>query len=1135
MAIVTGDRYLEYLVKFVEKQAGPLLEGTLVLKLNPVGLHYVQSRLEALEELEGLLVGAPVDYLRAYISDLGDHRALEQLRRILRLLTSLKVVSVLPPPTRDPTPLSLLPFGRLKVLELRGCDLSTSAARGLLELRHTLEKIICHNSTDALRHVFASRIADIKESPVWNRLTFVSCACNDLLLMDESLQLLPVVETLDLSRNRFAKVDNLRKCSKLRYLDLGFNQLRTIASFAEISCSIVKLVLRNNALTTLRGIENLKSIEGLDLSYNIISNFSEIEILASLPSLQNLWLEGNPICCATWYRPQVFSFVPHPEKLKLDDKEITTKEFWKRQIVIASRQTRPPAFGFYSPAKYDANEEGSFNMKKKKLSRLACIEDEGQGRHVSLESTDQESISCDSEIRSREENAMSDTETEIVGLINRIEFMKKENSSLWLQEFKQWMDHSTENMVDSSKFTGEISSIDKENYMKNKKSHKNLGCVSNSVQVSAVDHTTNMLESDNSFTDTSIDLNSYQYFDSVGEVASESSEDFYHKEGQHVLRTGRMDSKQGQLRGYNHQEVNSLPVKEKDPLLPDRLIIQGGSMDRKVDCTPLTAIGEIIESYSSSGCPSSPPHYQEDILQRRHTLVEELMQLSADSYSVASSDSDTSCSGDNICDDDQILNEDSLNRSMEDHLHVHSPNNNYYDRRNENLHIKQNGRYSLGCHADQASTIGKLLKQDCSNNALADADCDETDHVMEQEEDCLEKRKFKRKPKRRIVPLLEENYTVGNSDIRYQKLNGTPEVGKIGMENGPRIQTFGRSDFQKAHEDKDRTLINSVEISLVDGSGKSISWMECSSHLSQSDETIKSYFHLNVADSRASEICLQCMRCDSILALESGYQERELVLLLSSENKLYVLLMDFTSNGSVVGCHRLEDVKEVEVGIGLHVLSVHFEMDLPYIFITRSIDKSRELLCLLQVCDMSATSNKCLLKSLEQIQVELFEKHVCTGQTMSMFLYSMLLFWHSNSKEESWLSRSLFIVEGYVLVCIEDLMQFSSLSMDDVSCSSYLTLDLCCSIGDISEMVIEPRESRCITLTLDSVSPGSSCSADLDKEKQSAIIKRDKMAIGSFTWKLKWFSEETLLKFVALLKAMHAATTLSPFPVRYAS
>ncbi|PHT48429.1 hypothetical protein CQW23_12637 [Capsicum baccatum] len=151
-------------------------------------------------------------YSSSRVPGTGDHRALEKLRRILRLLTSLKV------------------------LELRGCDLSTSAARGFLELRHTLEKLICHNSTDALKHVFASRIANIKNSPHWNRLSFISCAHNGLVLMDESLQLLPAVETLDLSRNKFSP---LRKCTKLKHLDLVFNQLRNIASFSgvNIACS----------------------------------------------------------------------------------------------------------------------------------------------------------------------------------------------------------------------------------------------------------------------------------------------------------------------------------------------------------------------------------------------------------------------------------------------------------------------------------------------------------------------------------------------------------------------------------------------------------------------------------------------------------------------------------------------------------------------------------------------------------------------------------------------------------------------------------------------------------------------------------------------------------------------------------
>ncbi|KAL2474885.1 Outer arm dynein light chain 1 protein [Abeliophyllum distichum] len=419
-----------------------LIEAMIGKKRGRTGqLRPCARRLKKKKKKNQITLGS-IENIRAYVSDLSDHRALEQLRRILRLLSSLKVVSVLPQPGRDPTPLYLLPFGRLKILELRRCDLSSSAARGLLELRHTLEKLICHNSTDALRHVFTSRIAEIKDSPQWNRLSFVSCACNGLMLMDESLQLLPAAETLDLSRTKFAKVDNLRKCTKLKHLDLGYNNLRSIASFSEkwenrnpykdkkykksgnliqVSCQIVKLVLRNNALTTLRGIENLKSLEGLDLSFNVISNFSKIEILAGLLSLQSLWLEGNPLCSARWYSAQVFSLFPHPDNL--DEKRMSPREFWKRQIIVASQQNQPASFGFYSPAKGDADLEHSINTNRKKISRLVSLESEEQSIYIY---SDQDSVSCDIEIQTKDENDITDDEAEIEDFMRRIELMKKE-------------------------------------------------------------------------------------------------------------------------------------------------------------------------------------------------------------------------------------------------------------------------------------------------------------------------------------------------------------------------------------------------------------------------------------------------------------------------------------------------------------------------------------------------------------------------------------------------------------------------------------------------------------------------------------------------------------------------------------
>lgn len=623
MSIVTGDRYLDSLVKFVENNAEALIEGSLVLKLNPVGLRYVHSRFEALAELESLIAGAPVDYLRAYVSDLGDHRAIEQLRRILRLLPSIKVVARLPHPMKDPTPLSLLPFCKLKVLELRGCDLSKSAAQGLLELRHTLEKLICHNSTDALRHVFASRIAEIEDSPQWNQLSFVSCACNNLVLMDESLQLLPAVQTLDLSRNKFAKVDNLRKCTKLKHLDLGFSQLRTIASFSEVSCHIVKLVLRNNALTTLSGIEHLKSLEGLDLSYNIISSFLEIELLAGIPSLQSLWLEGNPLCTATWYRARVFSFFPYPDKLKLDDRKISPQELWKRHILIASRQKRPAGFGFYSPAKGDADLAFNANTKRKSISRLVNIENVEQSIYSDRDSN------SDAESQSKEEKVNPNEEAEVVNLMERIEYMKKERSALWLQELKEWI--NSESYLDGAECSETVAHSDKWDGVGSKVNSEHSGEASNnsdSNQASADASSISLLKPDASFANTSVDPVARQYAHQVVGAASNSY--LSHATGDYLPIT----------KIASHQQENYLSSSPRGSQLDTTLAPVGERIP--VENILSTPIDDIIESQASSACPGSPPYYQEDILHRRQFLEEEFLQLSAESLSMVSSDSDTS-------------------------------------------------------------------------------------------------------------------------------------------------------------------------------------------------------------------------------------------------------------------------------------------------------------------------------------------------------------------------------------------------------------------------------------------------------------------------------------------------------------
>ncbi|KAL2342330.1 hypothetical protein Fmac_003615 [Flemingia macrophylla] len=1078
MAIVTGDRYLEKLVHFVENQAGPLIEGALVLKLNPAGLHYVQSRLEALHELESLLTGAPVDYLRAYVSDLGDHRALEQLRRILRLLTSLKVVSVLPHPIRDPTPLSFLPFGRLKVLELRGCDLSTSAAKGLLELRHTLEKIICHNSTDALRHVFASRITEVKKSPQWNRLSFVSCACNGLVLMDESLQLLPAVETLDLSRNKFAKVDNLHKCTKLKHLDLGFNNLRTFAPFSQVSCHIVKLVLRNNALTTFRGIENLKSLEGLDVSYNIISNFSELEFLAGLPYLQGLWLEGNPLCCARWYRAQVFSFFTCPERLKLDEKEINTSDLWKRQIIIASMHKQPSSFGIYVPAKDEAAVEGG-NIRRRKVSRLVSIKNEEE---ITSISSDEDSVSCANDIQDREDPDLSDNEAEIVDLINRVEHMKKERSIHWLREFKDWMDIASDKSVEAGKEGTATLPHLSESYTRNKTIQEQPGDISryasDSVLASGDDSSMNILESDGSIVDMSAIFHRLQLFDYRGLVGNASAAPLFDSGGVDMERLKSslevINSSLSQTRS-SHSDTNTTQGAHR--------------MAENINVSPLTPIHDVSGSQSSSACPSSPPHFQEDLLHRRQHLVEEILQLSADSFSVASSDSNTSCS-EVDCSEfeppvpkvDNFPCKSYVNGSVDGHLSQNQLMGKYYNPR-------QNGFSSFSSTCDQTFKPHSIDFVAGADNASQDVGL-------------LGKRKFRKKAKKRIISIVEENLDGDTSDPTQEQISQ-------GQISANLKQEMGINDF-------------------TESSGHNYPTQE-------NDDLIATYFNTSIADSEASEVCSHCVRCSCVLQRETNYKESEVAVLLSSHKKLYLLLINVTADESgtllsVLSCHKIEEVCEVQVGMALQVLRVNFENGETYLFLTRSIEKSRELLRTIDVLDSCGGTDRCSIRSLEQVQVELFDNEICGGSNVSIYQYAMVLVFCENGSEETWLSRSLFVIGGYVLLCIEDVKQLFTFSSHSFV-SPYFRTDSCCSIADITEMVIEVGGNCYVTLSLACPLAEHHSSTQMNFE----TVNHENTAPGSLKLKLQWFSKDYLVKFVSLLKAIHEKESGSPLVVRYIS
>ncbi|KAG6526294.1 hypothetical protein ZIOFF_016276 [Zingiber officinale] len=1088
MAIVTGDRYLEQLLRFVERNAGPLLEGSLTLKLNPLGLRYVHTRLEALQELEGLLAGAPVDYLRAYVSDLGDHRAIEHMRRILALLTSLKVVSVLPPPGRDPTPISLLPFGRLKVLELRGCDLSTSSARGLLELRHSLEKLICYNSTECLRHVFANRIVDIKESPTWNKLKFISCACNRLVLMDESLQLLPAVESLDLSQNRFAKIDNLQKVTKLRYLDLGFNHLRSVARFSEVSCRIVKLVLRYNALTSVHGIENLKSLEGLDLSYNIISSFTALEILGILPSLHNLWLEGNPICCTRWFRAHVFSFFSNPERLVLDGKSISTREYWERHVIFARSQKKPAAgCGYYFPAK-DIVEDESI-IATKKFSRLANIEDERQ-----LISSDQESILCDSESL-RKDEIISDSESRIAELMNVAKYMKNERSPIWSQKFKKYLNQTPDKFVDkihSVEFGLAYPMIRQVKY------HNQLGSISSSKYITEVAET---LEGETC--QSNLDLNMPVKDSDNGNYSSKEITEL------EITKNDSNTSLNGRNSGFNCEQgksnFDSLETKDVSHLKVKLHFVDGDSSDGGYESenAPTMAPEKIIGSHPSSLHPNSPPHYREDILHHKLDHEEEFLQHSADVTSMETSD-DTSSSGGvshNLSSSslDSLLNQAPMK-------HVSSDNS------LTSLDIKYlaGGRHCRPSIVNNILLYDNCVEQDVSVEVnLEDSDylsyahgiCsnggDCFNHIANHEVGGSEKQKIRSKPKRRFISLS------GN-------LNTEPILD----------QPTGNEVTQTHLKDSQERNMTYSDI----GSG---------ALNPAQNENLKELLQLKIVDFGTSEAetIEDIVCCGCIFQLGTVIEEREVAILRTCERKIYVIFIDTMPDSQdiitqIVGSHKLEDIREIWAGLGLQALRIYLEGKITYLFLTRSSIKLENLLSLLQISDSAALNGIWSLKSWENVQVKMLEKYVCGIPKMGLLLCSMVLFWHDNAGGEPWVARTIIVVEEYMLVCIENHPQFGTSIADSESSSPYYSLDSGCIIQDILEMVIELCPEGYVTLTFVEVMPATNFFSDNIKEKRP--VETPKV----HTWKLKWYTKDTLLKFVAIVKAIYLGLKSSPLPVK---
>ena len=98
-----------------------------------------------------------------------------------------------------------------------------------------------------------------------------------------------------------------------------------IDRLAERYTQVKILYLGGNDLTTTMGFQQFSNLATLSLSNNLLSNMSDIYVLAgACPTLRNVSLEGNDITQTPYYRERVIAAMPELEAL--DGKKVLDQE-----------------------------------------------------------------------------------------------------------------------------------------------------------------------------------------------------------------------------------------------------------------------------------------------------------------------------------------------------------------------------------------------------------------------------------------------------------------------------------------------------------------------------------------------------------------------------------------------------------------------------------------------------------------------------------------------------------------------------------------------------------------------------------------------------------------------------------------
>lgn len=115
------------------------------------------------------------------------------------------------------------------------------------------------------------------------------------MLRIENLDVLRSLKKLQLDNNALTKIEGLTAVPHLEWLDLSFNRIKKIEGIAHLT-RLTDLSLYSNDISVVEGLDTLTALQYLSLGNNALANINTVLAFRSLPALEALTLEGNPLC-----------------------------------------------------------------------------------------------------------------------------------------------------------------------------------------------------------------------------------------------------------------------------------------------------------------------------------------------------------------------------------------------------------------------------------------------------------------------------------------------------------------------------------------------------------------------------------------------------------------------------------------------------------------------------------------------------------------------------------------------------------------------------------------------------------------------------------------------------------------------